>query len=366
MKTIISRYAQLPGNKPLVFRALCSLLTENSAEIYWSEFGDQEWKLFAKMATGENVAEMAYYILKTKPLLFHLADVDPNTFKTLQKVEAITSLRNAVLFKELDKILFTLHKNSIPVISLKGIDLARFVYPNPGLRSMGDIDILVRKTDFQFALELVSGLGYHDYLLDSKNKLIRLLDHHACLQKNIPTHPILELHWILIACPEYKYSVSMDWFWENSEYCNCFMEKNYGEKFQKSFHLNPTANLLYLSAHQMLQHGESSINLRFLLDISLLLKNFEKEIEWNKLLKQSQVYDWSRALELTLNAVQECFQVEIPREILSTLNKISGKNDSIITLKQKTSSSILVKKYKVLRSLNWKVLLRSFFAHYFP
>ena len=52
-----------------------------------------------------------------------------------------------------------LEENGIPCIILKGAAAAMY-YPNPSLRSMGDVDILVKRTDFDRAVKLIENSGY--------------------------------------------------------------------------------------------------------------------------------------------------------------------------------------------------------------
>lgn len=68
--------------------------------------------------------------------------------------------RNNSLYSDLSKILKALHQENIPVILLKGAHLAQTVYSNIALRPMGDIDILVRKSDLLKTKKQLLGLGY--------------------------------------------------------------------------------------------------------------------------------------------------------------------------------------------------------------
>ncbi len=86
MHSILTRYSDLPGDRDLVFRSLCSLLAENPEWIEWRKFGGQEWEFLGKMA--------------------------------------VAALLNALLFKQLDRILTSFNEREIPVVLLKGADLA--------------------------------------------------------------------------------------------------------------------------------------------------------------------------------------------------------------------------------------------------
>lgn len=56
-------------------------------------------------------------------------------------------------------LLQLLEENGIPCIILKGAAAAMY-YPHPRLRTMGDVDILVKRTDFYKAVELIENNGY--------------------------------------------------------------------------------------------------------------------------------------------------------------------------------------------------------------
>jgi hypothetical protein len=60
----------------------------------------------------------------------------------------------------LDEMAAALHTHGIPMIALKNAGIARGVYPCLGCCPMGDIDILVRKSDFWRAHDILLDLGY--------------------------------------------------------------------------------------------------------------------------------------------------------------------------------------------------------------
>jgi hypothetical protein len=69
-------------------------------------------------------------------------------------------LANQVHTRVLRDILTCYQAVGIRVIVLKGIALCHLLYPEPGLRPMGDLDLLVGEADAARAQELLSGLGF--------------------------------------------------------------------------------------------------------------------------------------------------------------------------------------------------------------
>ena len=76
-----------------------------------------------------------------------------------------------------DQLLGLLEDNGIPCVILKGA-AADMAYPHPSLRSMGDVDFLVRRADFEKAAALLETNGYA--LTDEKN----MTSHHYGYAKN--------------------------------------------------------------------------------------------------------------------------------------------------------------------------------------
>jgi hypothetical protein len=366
MQSILSRYSHLPGNRDLVFKSLCALLAENPLQIDWTEFGQQEWDLLDKLAVDEGVAAMAYYLLRSDPDINRLLAFDTQTYQALAEREAINAVRNAVLLRHLDSVLKVLNAQAIPVVLLKGADLARSLYPEPSLRVMTDLDLLVPQVRFKEALALVNALGYHEYLPEASPGLDHLLSHHAHLRKDSRIPTLLELHWALVATPAFRHAVSMDWFWENLEPVKNWHDKNPILEQNTVFTLDPTANLLYLTAHQMLQHGGERASLRWLLDLQRLIEQRRQQIDWEELVTQADHFGWSGALWAALDAVQACFATSLPEGLLSRLQAQVGEHDALVELKAETAPTRILGEWKKLRSLHWPGRLRLLIALVFP
>ena len=67
---------------------------------------------------------------------------------------------NGVRRRALAEVLQTFQSAGIPVLVLKGMAVAQLVYPDPGLRVMSDIDLLVSKSDAHRAQSLLAATGF--------------------------------------------------------------------------------------------------------------------------------------------------------------------------------------------------------------
>jgi hypothetical protein len=101
------------------------------------------------------------------PLLHrHLASLTPRPAvpdritESLDKAYRWVALQNTRIYGCLRKTLVAMRTAEIPVILLKGVFMARWVYGDIALRPMSDIDILCRPEDSHRAADELSRLGY--------------------------------------------------------------------------------------------------------------------------------------------------------------------------------------------------------------
>ena len=71
-----------------------------------------------------------------------------------------TKNRISAYLDELDRVAKLLQKENIPLVALKNSGIAKAIYPYPGLVPMGDVDTLVRRSDFINAHKILLMNGY--------------------------------------------------------------------------------------------------------------------------------------------------------------------------------------------------------------
>ena len=101
------------------------------------------------------------------------AEVPPEILQGWKTILLRGVVRNERLLRDQDKVITAFSQADIPAVVLKGSSVSRY-YPQPGLRILGDIDILVGKEQMDAAKAILETLGYelceadHDFHIGFK------------------------------------------------------------------------------------------------------------------------------------------------------------------------------------------------------
>ncbi|MDD2923188.1 MAG: nucleotidyltransferase family protein [Anaerolineales bacterium] len=300
----------------ITVQTLGALLSENQ-NVNLDSFSSEDWEALAQRALTEGVAPLAYWILSKSG---KISALPKSTRQILRGAYFSTWAQNQKIFDELEKLASAFRQADIPVILLKGACFALTIYPDIGLRPMGDLDLLVPASKLDEAVEIAKTLGYIDETPEASTGLRDLLDHEICLQKK---DVALEIHKSLVAEKTFKYAAPVDWFWSQTEALKI-------PRFANLLTLTPAAQVLYAATHAMLQHGGRSAPLRWFVDIDRLLRFYADRLDWEALLSQAKIFEWSSALNAALAQTQDYFKTPIPAEIRERLSKGTDRHANLI------------------------------------
>ena len=202
----------------------------------------------------------------------------------------------------------------IPAIWLKGIALAHKYYPEPHLRPMVDLDVLVHANQLESAREVLHTLGFHPAEIDffELGNFTHQARHHECLLDQ-SRRVRLDLHFRLLV-PALLTQMDegyMEWFWTQTE--DLALD---GASFLS---FKPEANLLYLCAHSILQNQGEPLDLLHLLDLHLLIT--QSSLDWDLMVKQAAFLRWTYAVEYALNTLPALFGTQLPAGVFLALQK---------------------------------------------
>jgi hypothetical protein len=115
-----------------------------------------DWSQVPTQAEWHGLGPLLYTGLKA-------ADIEPpqNIKRDLQGLYLRHRHANGVRARVLAEILAAYQTAGIQALVIKGAALAHLLYPEPALRPMSDIDLLVKKSDARRGQELLAELGFH-------------------------------------------------------------------------------------------------------------------------------------------------------------------------------------------------------------
>jgi|LSQX01.2.fsa_nt_gb hypothetical protein len=241
-----------------LIKLLSSAIRNNSIDNI--NYCDKELDGIFQEAIAHDVYQLIYPML-LKSNMSKSKDLQ-DTFQAWKSRTFISGLRQKRCLASSIKVIDELQKNKIDVVILKGLAL-RYYYPNPDMRSMGDIDLFVRKTDIDRTISILIAMGYEVDDSDSK---------HICL-----THPEqlnVELHWELVNTENYKKDVTRinEQVWSNLEYID------FGNVKARTLNIN--LQTVYVCLHMANHMLSSGFGLRPVCDLVLLVEKRKSDIDW--------------------------------------------------------------------------------------
>lgn len=186
----------------------------------------------------------------------------------------------------ISQLIKALSREGIEAILLKGQGLAAF-YPNPELRQCGDIDLLVRSTDYVKAVEVINRMA----TLRTLSKAYTTEKHYHITIKGIP----VELHWSCMVFNTHEINIKYEAMEEQGlkEPTDDFLLD--GTCIHR---LSTTFNVFYVFLHLWEHFVEVGIGLRQVCDWAMLLHRRHEQINLNLLHEQLEALGLQRPWQL--------------------------------------------------------------------
>jgi len=234
-------------------------------------------------------------------------EVPEKPFEQLHHAAQVNAAHNLVFLWEAGSIFKALQAAKIPVMVLKGLYLLEHVYRDVSLRSMSDLDILLRKADIPKALPILEALGYQPTTyFDSHDENIDI-KHVPPLLKGDDLY--LELHWALLEENE-PFSIDTHGLWERAVPAHI--------AGIDVLALSLEDLVLHLCLHLAYQH-HLQLGLRGLYDIALVLGQQLAEVNWEAVTQRAKAWRAERVAALTFRLLELYFDTPIPEVVYEHL-----------------------------------------------
>ncbi|CUU46370.1 nucleotidyltransferase domain-containing protein [Clostridium beijerinckii] len=262
-----------------------------------------EWPLLIKEAWEHDISSLIYYSLDRR----YLKNIDIEILEQWKKEIFIANLIQRNNINYILNIVNGLKKHGIEIIVLKGIVLREF-YPRPEFRTMGDVDILIKKNDYDKVKSYLVSIGY-ECIDEGKNEVHQGFTSKGKLE--------VEVHWNLI----------------NNKYFNGNIEEFENNLWNNSIEidingvntriLSSNDFFLHMCLHMAVHAKLSGFGLRQMYDLSVFIINKYNELDWDYLIKKVEQYKILKFTQGLISLCSKLFKIEVPKKILT--NAINGR-----------------------------------------
>ena len=235
---------------------------------------------------------------------------------------------------ELERVATHLAENGIPLIALKNAGIATAIYPYPSECPMGDLDVLVKKSDFPRAHAILESDGYVlDFrvaeTIEKKGLEAGLLSGGTEYQKDLGNNETLwfELQWRPVA----------------GRWIAPDVEPGADELFQTAVAipgsniklLDPINNLLQVSLHTAKHSYTRAPGLRLHTDVDRIVRHYdtpEHPFDWETFTNKVQSLHLKTAVYFSLAFAKQILHTPIPQRVLDLLQPPILQREAILQL----------------------------------
>ncbi len=273
-----------------------------------------EKKKLLELAGLHGVGPLLFYRLKKNGGFDGLAE---RVLNELRQMYLRAAASNLILARQLLPLIETFGRARVPVLLIKGAILASTVYPDPALRPMGDIDLIVRLEHGDRAVEILEELGYVPVEAEAFGSFTRTATHALAYHRPGQSGFAVELHHILASEVRSVPQADEEWFWAHTvsiPVCGCPV-----------LTLNAEASLLHLCVHLVSHHGWDP-RFIWIYDIHAVLEKFGENFDWDKFTHLAQELSWAHYCGHALGAARRFLHTPVPEAIGSELSQAEGKS----------------------------------------
>ena len=184
-------------------------------------------------------------------------------------------------------------EENIDHIFLKGYEI-KHCYPIPELRTMSDVDIVIRREDRQKSDEVLKDLGYEGNFTNCE-----VWDY----RKKIS---YIEMHTSMVS-DEIKQGIDYRKYFSNPWEHAVLKSKN-------TYKLDDEYHLIFLLVHMAKHFSECGCGIRMFLDIQFYLKKYSQTLDWDYIWKELKSLELVMFTKIVFTLCNRWFDGEIPIE----------------------------------------------------
>ena len=307
-KKIVGKFpsALSPENRVLLHSARLALdesSRQNLDELLRTELN---WDELISRANAQGVTPLLYWHLSKSPAWWR--GIPKSACDRLSALYHHNVRRNGMLLHELDSLLAMMQDADIPVMLMKELHLLQAIYPEPGLRPLGDLDLLVRREDFERAKFLLQEAGYqpdlhHNPFKDRYGFGYHLINREKGVWIDLQWN-LCQREWTGANDGPGKFRPPIQKIWERALVDGRVWKKSWEDL------------LFHLCVHA---EGHGLGELIQFCDIAAVVQRCGRGLDWNDLIETTRAASMEASLYCTLHLINKIWSVAIPAEVLKQL-----------------------------------------------
>ncbi|MDY4573482.1 MAG: nucleotidyltransferase family protein [Intestinibacter sp.] len=251
---------------------------------------DVDWDEIIRLAKINNLLGIIFTCVDKMDKVYRPRE---ELYKALKKSFLIQVRNSDQIEMYIKKVLNAFEKENIDHIFLKGYEI-KHCYPIPELRSMSDVDVVIRREDRQKSDRVLKELGYEGNYTNCE-----VWDY----RKKIS---YIEVHTSMVS-DEIKQGIDYGEYFSNPWEHSLLKNKN-------TYKLDDEYHLIFLLVHMAKHFAECGCGVRMFLDIDFYLKKYAKNLNWNYIWGELNKLELVTFTEIIFTLCNKWFNSEIPIE----------------------------------------------------
>lgn len=280
----------MDNNQQLLASILSAAIRSRKTDI---SVENADIKELFKLAIQHQVESLAYPTIKE--LFEHKQGADKKVLDLWKNDALKLALKQNRYMNGANKTIRTLADAGIPVIVLKGLVIKDY-YPKPEMRSMMDVDLLIKEIHMNSAVKILRNIGYHKKGSDNKHTTL-----------SAPRQLFLELHTCLIK----EHFIDKAEHWEKSLWESCI---DYNYDGVTVLALSFENHLIYICMHMANHMVSSGFGLRQLCDLVVYIEKNNDKIDWPEFLKKTEELGIEQFITTLMQTCKKLFDLEVPEK----------------------------------------------------
>ena len=272
--------------------------------------GRVDWEALLVRSVKQSMTPLLYRHLRGEAALWRRV---PEVMRMrLQQIYQRNIQRNELLLAELDQLFAVFNAAEVPVMLMKELHLLHTIYPEIGLRPIGDLDLLVPPHDFERSKTLLRQAGYHPQLPTNPFKDKYGFGYHFV---NHAKGIWIDLQWNLS---------QRDWAQSTSGACEFRAPiKEVWKHAQKNRLLE--SHIMRMSWEDMLFHlcvhleGHGFNEMIQFCDMAEIIRQYGTALDWRRFINIARGAAMQGSVACALEFVQKVLGVAAPAEVLAEL-----------------------------------------------